>query len=395
MCMAKIKLPQWISEVWGKVDKNNIVFRRAKKTIILESDPSPSYTRTKEQDNVRRAYKYALKDWKALDSTQKAYYNKIASHYNLSGYNYFMKYKIPHYILPPFVYEITINNTQNNNTLSNYQILLNVSNDSLFFNTIQDKKFMEFYDSDQETLLNHFTELWDATNYNAGIWIKVPQIQASSSKKIYLKCNTNRTVDLSDPNNVFDFFDDFNTGTLDSNKWEVVSGSWSIENYELHTNSGTGSYIRIKNFTFTNHEIIVKIKWLGGGFFETAPFVRAVYGNEQQNRLFHDFTSYYAFAPQRLFEIYNGSTVNLTQYGNVRPSTDTWYTFYTKAVGNVLYGKILPPYPNYLTQNIVYLTSGVCGLMVHSQGTVHAHFDDIKIRKATVPEPTISYTKIA
>jgi len=241
--MAKIKLPYWLDAVWGKVQKNNVVFRRAKKTIVLESDPTPSYTRTDAQAYVRSKYYDALKNWYSLSESDKKLYNEKGSKLGLSGWNVYVMETMKGVAYQPFNYEITINNSQNNNTLTDYQVLLNISNDSVFFSTIQDKKFMEFYDEDKQTLLNHYVELWDNVNYNAKIWIKIPNIPASSTKKVYLKCNATRTIDLSNPDAVFDFFDDFNGTQLDLSKWNynISLGSIVVQNSQLILNGSTSA----------------------------------------------------------------------------------------------------------------------------------------------------------
>jgi len=241
--MAKIKLPYWLDAVWGKVQKNNVVFRRAKKTIVLESDPTPSYTRTDAQAYVRSKYYDALKNWYALSPDEKKGYCEKGSKLGLSGWNVYVMETMKGVAYQPFVYEITIDNSQNNNTLSDYQVLLNISNDSIFFSTIQDRKFMEFYDTDKATLLNHYVELWDAQNYNAKIWVKIPNIPANGTKKIYLKVNSSRTTDLSNPDAVFDFFDDFNGTQLDLSKWNynISLGSIVVQNSQLILNGSTSA----------------------------------------------------------------------------------------------------------------------------------------------------------
>jgi len=259
--MAKIKLPYWLDAVYGKIQKNNVVFRRAKKTIVLESDPTPSYTRSDAQNFIRNKYYGALKNWYALSESDKKLYNEKGSKLGLSGWNVYVMETMKGVAYQPFVYEITINNSSNSNALSNYQVLLNISNDSIFFSTVGDKKFLEFYDTDKATLLNHYVELWDTQNYNAKIWIKIPNIPASSTKKIYLKKNTSRTTDLSNPYNVFDFYDDFD---VDLSKWTQVLGTWSLTTdgglSVLKSPSGDDNQIVTTNFSIKNCRIISKFR---------------------------------------------------------------------------------------------------------------------------------------
>jgi len=106
---------------------------------------------------------------------------------------------------------------QSGRELTDYQIRIEIT-DSDFFDKCTDQKFVEFYDEDKQTLLSHYTELFDTANKIAIFWVKVPSIQANGTKYIYLNINTSRTEDLSDPEAVFDFWDDFET--LD--KWRTI-----------------------------------------------------------------------------------------------------------------------------------------------------------------------------
>ena len=115
-------------------------------------------------------------------------------------------------------YKIIIDNSQNNNTLTDYQVMVKIT-DPAFFSKCTEQKFVEFYDEDKQTLLNHYTEKFDTANNIAIFWVKVPQIPANGIKTIYLKINTSRTEDLSNPENVFDFWDDFEGDTLNTEKW--------------------------------------------------------------------------------------------------------------------------------------------------------------------------------
>ena len=105
-------------------------------------------------------------------------------------------------------YKIIIDNSQNNNTLTDYQVMVKIT-DPAFFSKCTEQKFVEFYDEDKQTLLNHYTEKFDKANNIAIFWVKVPNIPANGIKTIYLKINTSRTEDLSNGEAVFEFFDDF------------------------------------------------------------------------------------------------------------------------------------------------------------------------------------------
>ena len=119
---------------------------------------------------------------------------------------------------------------QSGKDLTDYQIRIEIT-DEEFFSKCTDQKFVEFYDEDKQTLLSHYTELFDTANKIAIFWVKVPSIPANGTKMIYLNINTSRTEDLSDPEAVFDFWDDFETADYtvirgDANQVSIVNNTW-------------------------------------------------------------------------------------------------------------------------------------------------------------------------
>lgn len=166
----------------------------------------------------------------------------------------------------PIEYEITIDNSNNPNDLTDYQILLEINNDEQFFEDCNyNKIYLEFYDEDKTTLLNHYVEEWDTENYNAKIWIKVPNIPANSTKKIYLKINVERTEDLSNGEATFDFFDDFEDG--DISDWTIYSGPWGITtdayegNYAIYKDVNANDDKCGKQFVYdrTQYDVIITL----------------------------------------------------------------------------------------------------------------------------------------
>jgi len=87
----------------------------------------------------------------------------------------------------PFKKPITINNFQNSNTLTNYQVLVTLDTQSLISaqKMRSDCGDIRFTDSDGTTLLNYWLE-GDCNTTSTRIWVKVPSIPASSSKTIYV-----------------------------------------------------------------------------------------------------------------------------------------------------------------------------------------------------------------
>jgi len=122
------------------------------------------------------------------------------------------------------------------NDLTDYQILIEIK-DSWFFSKCSDQKYLEILDEDKQTILNHWVETFDPVNNIAKIWVKIPSIKANSVKKIYINVNYDRTEDLSNGDNVFLFFDDFN----DDSKWSLHSLA-SIHDGVLDYDHGASNY---------------------------------------------------------------------------------------------------------------------------------------------------------
>ena len=101
---------------------------------------------------------------------------------------------------------------------------------------------IRFTDSDGSTLLNYWQEA------DGRFWVKVPSIPASSTKTIYVYYGNPSANSLSNGDNTFDFFDDFDDGVIDTNKWvRVDTGTGTI--------SETGGYLQISNPGGTAHTI--------------------------------------------------------------------------------------------------------------------------------------------
>ena len=140
---------------------------------------------------------------------------------------------------------ITINNTQNSNTLTNYQVLVTLDTQSL----ISAGKMQpycndtRFTDSDGDTLLSYWIESGCNTN-STKIWVNVTNIPASSTKTIYVYYGNPSAASLSNITNTFIFGDDFTSyseGNING------QGGWVWEPYS------TSSQAVIETFNGKKH----------------------------------------------------------------------------------------------------------------------------------------------
>ena len=112
--------------------------------------------------------------------------------------------------------------------LFNYQMRIKVA---------EEKGVVRFTAADGETLLPYCLEDITGTPPNrvATFWVKIPQLPKEGGK-IYIYYGNNQAEDLSNGEEVFDFFDDFKGKGLDQQKWEIrieLGGDYNLSNSQL------------------------------------------------------------------------------------------------------------------------------------------------------------------
>lgn len=224
MAKGKSDLFSKLSGHFSKAD--NMTLRTRDDNIIIEKYPKPSYTRSPAQDEQRTLYSLAVKAWHAASDEEREEYRPIAKRKQITLYNAFISSKLIGE-LPEGAHIIRVDNIENSSNLTDYQILLSISSDSQFFSDLSfSLDHIEIYDTDKETALPFWVESSSSEEFTAKIWIKVPEIPASSRKKIYLIPNLERTEPLSD------FSATFTKNYGESN----LAGLW-------HLDEGTGTTI--------------------------------------------------------------------------------------------------------------------------------------------------------
>ena len=259
--MVKINSP-FLKEIWGSIKNNTFKTYGDKRKLVLTARiPAPSYTRTTAQDQQRNKFASAVASWNALSEAEKEQYNELGASQKppLTGYQYYIQQQL---LVTGIYYKVSIDNTGNSNNLTNYETLIEISNDATFFSDAENKKeSIRLYDDDKSTELSYWIEEWDTTNNNAKIWVKVPSIPASSTKTIYISIDPNRTTDNSNPTNVFMQYIDKNN----TNEW--TPNGYTIEENDNSTyihgsvESGKAEY-DFNNVSENLYKIIMKTKSL-------------------------------------------------------------------------------------------------------------------------------------
>jgi len=172
-----------------------------------------------------------------------------------------------------------------------------------------------------------------------------------------------------------------------------VSGTWKIENGELSaetTATPWGQRVRANGFTFGNHSVHVKIKWVSGTYFEAGPYVRGQPPNEPDNGYMTFLSAWTGDPRDRISKMSAGSETTISGQGTTNPSKNVWYTYVFKLYGNKLISSITPLYTAEITGTDNTFSSGTLSLFSWSATAEHAHYDNLFVCKYVYPEPSPS-----
>ncbi|MBO8180274.1 MAG: DUF2341 domain-containing protein [Archaeoglobus sp.] len=156
-----------------------------------------------------------------------------------------------------YMREITITNP-NSTELTDFQIPVILAGYNVVTN---DGRDLRFYSSDGQTEMPYYVEeVNKASESIAEIWVKVSSVPANGSVDLYLYYGNPNAESKSDGEAVFEFYDDFDSGALDTTKWDSA-GTVTISDGIVKIDSGNG-YIKTKD-TFGNSTLHFRLKMDG------------------------------------------------------------------------------------------------------------------------------------
>jgi len=156
--------------------------------------------------------------------------------------------------------EITITNV--NGALTDYQILVELNSTNFNFSHAQENgSDIRFVASDDETLLSHWIEVWNATNQSAKIWVNVSEV--TEGTKIFMYYGNEDASDASDANATFIRVIDGVVGA-----WHFDEGDGTI----AHDTSGEGNDGTLYDANTTNDDGNTPPQWIDGKFGKALEF---------------------------------------------------------------------------------------------------------------------------
>ena len=310
-------------------------------------------------------------------------------------------------------YEVTIDNSSNPNSLSDYQVLIKIDDPQFFSDTNNNRNAVRVYDEDKVTKLPYWIEEWDTSSKSAKIWVKVPNIPGNSTKKIYIVLDPSLTESEEDPESVFEFFDDFNGNALDTSKWSINYGNvvYTLGNSLITFTDADPYWVSPKNpdygnqlkanFTLMDKMIIeMKIKELdqGGAVYPIGECGIALHPANKKVEVYNPIYDSHAATEDYL---YGGNTfVDGTKgAGEITIEPETFYILqvirnnsnFTLALLDLDYSTLLS-LSGSTTAQLTYMTITIG----RASGYPFTKFavDWYRVRKYTEPEPTVSYVKL-
>ena len=287
---------------------------------------------------------------------------------------------------------VTINNSNAGDPLTDFQVLVTLNSSFQYWNHIEaDGSDIRFTTSDGITAIPYWIESWN-DGISSSIWVKIPSL-ASGISTIYLYYGYIDAPVASSGSATFEFFDDFNQGSLDGSKWNIV-GSPSVafttdEGSMVLSMLGSNShdiFITTLDQTFDNFVFETKVKLLADANNACTPEV----GFRYTSLNYRYITLLRGATQNDLFvrKYYNG-----IGYINAAPYYDyvanQFYKYKVTANGNTL--------GIYLNDALVInptnaggdvLTGGFC---LHNYGSTNrVYYDDVRVRSFAAADPSAS-----
>ncbi|MEM5794118.1 MAG: DUF2341 domain-containing protein [Candidatus Aenigmatarchaeota archaeon] len=318
---------------------------------------------------------------------------------------------------PNFLYRkaLVIDNTANSNGLTDYQVRIVLDTQALISQGKMQSDCEDIRFKDDDKFLSYWLESGCNTSQTI-IWVKVPSIPASSKKTIYLYYGNSEMSSASNPEETFDFFEDFAGTSLNLSKWNVTEYStqncnkyYEVRDGKLHVYSWSQDPVLDQScpgpcgYTFTTSDI------------ETSNFIVEVLANYSNLDYCRGFGSVIAPILVDNQSHYWGIGINLQ--GDNYVAINWWEdgasgssnpSDYTNAIENFTYTKLgesvtLMMIGNYFaTRNPVGIfelpfklqlvsNAGACWWSCDGIISYDAYWDFVRIRKYSYPEPTISF----
>lgn len=321
---------------------------------------------------------------------------------------------------------ITVDNSGNPETLTNYQVFINVTYDSDMQPDFDDLELTWYnWTSGQEVNIDYWLDKYVNSKY-ALVWVEVPLIRGLGQEVLYMYYGDPDAVSESNGEDTFVFFDDFSTNTTsnyelfgfwhgrEENKFSWDLNGWLLLNASIRMSTGMSSNVGVIhktaliNATEEKYCLETRAKAFGTGVndnfgvrcqYKVGPSPDWQYSLQSHVRPQVNIQSKWGSGgPTDGWEFRNFGSIELDQTGK-----DKWYRFGvgTTSTGTV-YGRFCDDdykeIETLVSQTIhqdnewwISLSGSRDGEEAEtSKYTLCVYFDYVRVRKFTDPEPSYS-----
>jgi len=276
-------------------------------------------------------------------------------------------------------------------TLTDYQIKIVLgAGDPIFAHARSAGEDIRFCYHPEAEMIPHWIEKYDPDAEEAIIWVKVPEIPANSEIEIYMYYGNPEVASESDGEATFEFFDDFEEMSLDTEKWgERGSGSYVISNSIIEMDAVAEEDYHITSVPIfkRNKAIRAKFKF---GYQSASSFVYKAIGFTQADNLQYGSNHVSILSDVRDTELKHNIMIDGTRYRyDLSPAIDAFDIWY---VGEVIWAETFTKaIADSSESESSYTPSPDLYADIWVQGNADkVYVDWILVRKYTEPEPSVS-----
>ncbi|KAF5410575.1 MAG: DUF2341 domain-containing protein [Euryarchaeota archaeon] len=271
-------------------------------------------------------------------------------------------------------------------TLRDYQVLVVLDGGDFPEEAEADGGDIRFTDAD-ENELSYWIEEFDAGSNRARIWVKMPLIPANGEARITTWYGNPGAASESGSEAVFEFFDDFEAVSLDTDEWSTF-GTASVSGGNVLIGTSGGQDAQILTIPSYNKEKIVEVRAMGisgyhNNFFVGGSRVSSTnYGGAV--RMGWDTID---IEHEPMSSIYDARTSYVSDLG-------IWYRFQTAVHGDIITAKVkldtLPTWEANVSHRYPSGTLPSTSQIALVTDNSYSKLDWIRIRSYTPSEPTIT-----
>ena len=242
------------------------------------------------------------------------------------------------------------------------------------------------------TPIPYWIERWEF-NGRSDIWLNISEISSGSKKIIYMYCGYRGDDPIYSESNgsrVFDFFDDFSSNTLDTDKWIKYGNCISIDDRGYLVLKNGSAIVSKKEFSNGVMETKAMAVDTGANNTEASMFVRSTDVDDPYNNALVFSTGSFRDYPERNFSM-GTSYSNLFYTSTDRMIPWIWYRLMISFVGSNFtstrydYYSISPP--EIIKGTFSVSPNGHVGLHTTLDGCM-ARYDWVFVRKVADEQPS-------